>query len=109
MTSTRFSGVTPKRGTRRLQMLVHEAHHRGALADGGSAALDRAGADVAGGVDAGDGGFEQAFGAGIGAGEDESLLVAGDAVAEPVGAGGGAEEEEEEGVGETGAVGEGHR
>src|SRR4051794_6900397 len=88
-------------------MLMHEAHHRGALADGGSAALDRAGADVAGGVDAGDGGFEQALGAGLGAGEDEALLVAGDAVAEPVGAGGGAEEEEEERVGEAGTVGEG--
>src|SRR4051794_36074855 len=88
-------------------MLVDEAHHRGALADGGSAALDRAGADVAGGVDAGDGGFEQPFGAGLGTGEDEALLVAGDAVSKPVGAGGGAEEEEEERVGETGAIGEG--
>src|SRR3954463_16162179 len=102
-----FSGGTLKLRTRRLQVLVHEAHHRGALADGRSAALDRAGADVAGGVDAGDGGFEQPFGTGFGAGEDEALLVAGYRVAEPVGAGGGAEEEEEEGVGETGAVGEG--
>src|SRR4051812_50089018 len=88
-------------------MLVHEPHHRGALADGGSAALDRAGANVAGGIDAGDGGFEQAVGAGFGAGEDEALLVAGDAVAEPIGAGGGAEEEEEERIGEAGGGGGG--
>ena len=66
-----------KRRLLRLQMLMHEAHDRGALADGDSAALDRAGADVAGGVDAGDGGFQEAFGADVGAGEDEALLVAG--------------------------------
>ena len=76
---------------------MDEADHGGALADRGRAALDRAGADVAGGVDAGDAGLEQALGAGVGAGEDEALRVAGDGVAEPVGAGRGAEEEEEEG------------
>ena len=88
---------------------MDEADDRGALADGGGAALDRAGADVAGGVDAGDAGFEQAVGAGLGAGEDEALLVAGDRVAEPLGAGRGAEEEEEEREGEAGAVGQRHR
>ncbi len=79
------------------EVLVDEAHDRRALADRGRAALDRAGAHVAGGVDAGDAGLEQAVGARLGAGEDEALGVAGDRVAEPVGAGRGAEEEEEEG------------
>ena len=87
-------------------MLVDEADHRGALADGGRAALDRAGADVARRVDTGDAGLEQALGTGVGAGQDEALLVAGDAVAEPVGAGRGAEEQEEEGEGQFGAVGQ---
>jgi len=41
---------------------AHEGPH-GALADGDRAALDRAGADVARGIDAGDGGFEQPLGA----------------------------------------------
>src|SRR3954464_15212764 len=99
-----FSGGTLKLRTRRLQVLVHEADYRGALADGRSAALDRAGADVAGGVDAGDGGFEQALGADCGTGLDESLLVAGHCFGQPIGAGGGAEEEEEERVGEAAAV-----
>src|SRR3954467_3779841 len=98
MTSTRFSGVTPKRGTRRLQMLVHEPHHRRALADGGSAALDRAGADVAGGIDAGDAGFLEPAGADLRTGEDEAVFVTVDGAVEPVGAGRGAEEEEEVGV-----------
>src|SRR4051794_35281181 len=96
-----------KRRLRRIQVLVDQADYRGALADGRSAALDRAGADVAGGVDAGDGGFEQALGADFGTGLDEALLVPGDCLAQPVGAGGGAEEEEEERVGEAAAVGEG--
>src|SRR3954453_21715792 len=96
-----------KRWLRRIQVLVDEAHHRGALADGRSAALDRASAGVAGSVDAGDGGFEQALGTDVRAGEDEALLVAGDGVAQPVGAGGSAEEEEEERIGETAAVGGG--
>ena len=86
---------------------MDEADDRGALADRGRAALDRAGADVAGGVDAGHAGLEQAVGAGVGAGEDEALGVAGDRVAEPLGAGRGAEEEEEEGERQLGAVGEG--
>ena len=47
-------------------------------------------------------------GAGVGAGEDEALGVAGDRLAEPVGAGVGAEEEEEEGEGQLLAVGERH-
>ena len=85
---------------------MDEAHDRRALADRGRAALDRAGADVAGGVDAGDAGLEQALGAGLGAGEDEAVLVAGDRVAEPVGAGRGAEEEEEEGERQPRAVGQ---
>src|SRR4029077_7345300 len=50
------------------EALVHEADDGGALADGGGAALDRAGADVAGGVDAGDAGLQQPLGAGLGAG-----------------------------------------
>ena len=73
-------------------VLVDEADHRRALADRGRAALDRPGADVAGGVDAGDAGLEQALGARLGAGQHEPLVVAGDDVAEPVGARDGAEE-----------------
>src|ERR1700709_1531450 len=49
-------------------VLVDEADDGRALADRGRAALDRAGADVARGVDAGDARLQQAFGAGGGAG-----------------------------------------
>ncbi len=85
---------------------MDEAHDRRALADRGRAALDRAGAHVAGRVDAGHARLEQALGAGVGAGEDEAVRVARDDVAEPVGAGRGAEEEEEEGERQPVAVGE---
>ena len=101
----RAVGALPRSG-RGGEVLVDEADDRRALADGGRAALDRAGAHVAGGVDAGDAGLEQALGPRFGAGEDEALLVAGDHVAEPLGAGGGAEEEEEERERQPVAVGE---
>ena len=78
------------------QVLVDEPHDHRALADRGGAALDRARADVAGGVDARDARLEQPVGAGVGAGEDEAVVVARDRVAEPVGARSGAEEEEQE-------------
>src|SRR6201999_2401921 len=70
-----------------LHVLVDEADHGGALADRGRAALDRAGADVARRVDAGDARLQQALGAGVVPGQDEALLGAGDLVAEPTGAG----------------------
>src|SRR6476660_8638379 len=89
------------------EVLVDEADDRRALPDRGCAAIDRAGADVACGEDAGGACCEQAFGAGFGAGEDESLGIARDHVAEPVGAGGGAEEEEEGRERQAFAVGEG--
>ena len=70
---------------------MDEAHDRRALANGGGAALDGAGAHVPGGVDAGDARLEQAVSAGSGAGEDEAVFVARDGVAEPVGARAGAD------------------
>ena len=75
---------------------MDEAHDRRALADRRRAALDRARADVAGGVDARHARLEQALGPGVGSGEDEPVGVARDDVAEPIGARSGAEEEEEE-------------
>ena len=70
-------------------------HHR-TLADGRRAALDRAGAHVADRVDPRHARLEQPLGAGIGAGEDEAVLVATDGVAEPVGARDCTEEEKED-------------
>ena len=69
--------------------------HR-SFADGGGAALGRAGADVAGREDAGNARLEQVVGVRCGAGEDEAVVVARDGVVEPLGARQRAEEEEQE-------------
>ena len=75
---------------------MHEADDHGSLADRGRAALDRSGADVADGEDAGRARLEDAVGAGSLAGEHEAVVVERDRAAEPLGARRGAEEEEEE-------------
>ena len=75
---------------------MDELHGHRALADGGGAALGRAGADVTGREDARNAGLEQVLGARGGAREDEAVVVAGDRVAEPFGARLRAEEEEQE-------------
>ena len=72
------------------------AHHRGALADRGRAALRRARSDVARREDAGNAGREDVLGVRGGSGEDEAVVIAGHGVAEPVCARARAEEEEQE-------------
>ena len=85
-----------KKKKKKKEVGVDELHGHRALADRGRAALSRAGADVAGGEDAGQARLEQVVGARVGAGEDEAVLVARDRVAEPLGARQRAEEEEQE-------------
>src|SRR5207253_2725846 len=81
---------------RSCEVLVDELHGHRSFADGGGAAFGRAGADVAGGEDAGHAGLEQVVGAGCVAGEDEAVGSARDGVVEPFRARLCAEEEEEE-------------
>jgi hypothetical protein len=69
------------------QALVYELDHGSALADRGRAALDRAGAHVAGRVDPWHARLEQALGAGVrAAGQDETVAVTRNQVTEPLGA-----------------------
>src|SRR5207253_2594057 len=82
---------------RSCEVLVDELHGHRSLADGGGAALGRAGADVAGGENAGHARLEQVVGAGSVAGEEEAVGRACDGVVEPFRARLCAEEEEEEG------------
>src|SRR5712672_264887 len=80
---------------------------QGAVADGEADALGRASADVAGGEDSGDGGFQRAglaiferplAGAkGVGAGEDVAEGIAGEGFGEPGAAGFSADENEDGG------------
>lgn len=72
---------------------MHELVDAGALPDGGRAALERARADVAGGVEPRYVGLEQAGRSGGSARQDEAVVVAGDRLAEPVDARVGAKEE----------------
>ncbi len=80
---------------------MDELHGHRSFADGGGAALGRAGANVAGGEDAGHARLEQVVGAGGVAGEDEAVGGARDGVVEPLRARLRAEEEEEEGERQT--------
>src|SRR3954453_315032 len=98
------AGYPPRLGRNAREPLVHEADDRGALADGGCAALDRARAGVARGVDPGHARLQEALSARVVSGEHEPLLVTGDRVTEPVGAGVGAEEEEQRRERELGPV-----
>jgi hypothetical protein len=66
---------------------VHEADDHRSFTDSGRAALDRARPDVARRVDAGHARLEQAVRAGVGAGQDETLVVVVcDHVVQPFGA-----------------------
>src|SRR5690242_18985691 len=76
-------------------MLVHELYRHRPFADGGGAALPRAGANVAGGEDAGHAGRKEAIRVRSLAGEDEPVGVARNRVLEPLRARSRAEEEEE--------------
>ncbi len=89
MDDTRCSGHTG-------QALVDELDHGGALADRGRAALDRAGAYVAGRVDARHARLEKALGAHLRAGQDETVAVTREHLTEPLGARRGAKEQEQE-------------
>ena len=60
--------------------LVDEAHHHRSLADRGRAALDRSGADVADGEDAGRARLEDALDPGSLPGEHEAVVVERDGV-----------------------------
>ena len=82
---------------RSCEVRVDELHSHRPFADGGGATFGRAGADVAGGEDAGHARLEQVVGAGCVAGEDEAVGGACDSVVEPLRARLRAEEEEEEG------------
>src|SRR5437868_12376432 len=77
-------------------MGVDQLHGHRSFADGGGAALGRARADVTSREGARDGGLEEVVGTRRGTGQDEALLVAGDDVVEPLGAGACAEEQEQE-------------
>src|SRR5262249_43778278 len=90
------------------EVRVHELHGHRSLADGRRAALRRPGANVPGREDARNARLEQAAAAGRLAREHEAVLVAGDDVAQPLGAGHRAEEEEEEREHEAVAVLERH-
>src|SRR4029079_16501114 len=89
----RFRGIA--------EITVQGCDHLGALADGAADALDRAGADVAHGVDAGHGGFQRRdepalVQLGLRAGDDEAATIERDTAAvEPAGGGIGADEQEE--------------
>jgi hypothetical protein len=78
-------------------VFVDELDGHRSFSDGGGAAFGRAGADVAGGEDAGNACLEQVVGTGCVAGEDEAVGGACDRVVKPLGARLRAEEEEEEG------------
>src|SRR6185437_13978606 len=94
-------------GLQREVLVDHADGHR-ALADGGGDALDRAGAAVAYGEDAGEAGLEGEGGAAdraggaaevgdleVDAGEEEAVVVLGQGAVEPLGARVGADEDEE--------------
>ena len=106
--SARHGGLhreRPALGGHAAEPVVHEAHDRGALADGGRAALQRSGAHVAGGVHAGHARSRAPRPRRPSApGQHEALLVARDGAPEPVGARRGAEEQEQEGERELLAV-----
>jgi hypothetical protein len=91
------------------EMRVDALHGHRALPHRRRAALGRAGADVAGRVDARHAGLQQVLGMRVGAREDEAVLVAGHGVAEPVRARARAEEEEQERERHALAALEGHR
>lgn len=74
---------------------MYELDGRRSLTNGGGAALDRAGSHIPRREDPGDTGLKQVHGAGLGAGEDEAVVVAGDHLTQPVGAGHRAEEEKQ--------------
>ena len=93
--------------TRRMRPVgevgVHERYDARALAGRGGDPLHRAGADVAGGEDAGDGGRQVGRGQAVdpellgdvAAGEHEAVLVAADLLGQPVAPGRGAEQQEQ--------------
>ena len=90
------------------QPVVHEAHHHRALAHRRRHALGRAGPYVAGRVDARRARLEQSVPAGVGARQDEPVIVAGQSATEPIGAGFGTEEQEQERESHARAVAQRH-
>ena len=75
---------------------MYELHRHGSLAHGRRAALGRTGTYVAGGEDAGHARLEEVVGVRSGTREDEAVLVAGDGIPEPLGAGHSPKEKEQE-------------